>query len=159
LVSKNKINNNDENKIFHKYNLFGNKFKIPEIGTSIRIWDFDFSCIYPFIINTKVETMWAKNCGVNSYKNRYYDIHFLLNSLVGSNNRSGFVSDFMTNQKIPIEVKNFACEIIPENLREGNNISPKGRLIKNYEYITPIEVLLKSNFFSEFRNENKTNHT
>lgn len=143
--------NINKKNIIHEYKIINKTFKVPDIGYQIKIWDFDFSCIKPIINNIKVDSQWANDIGINSKKNKYYDIHFFVNTLIGSKNRTGFIADFMTNKSIPSEVKNFLTEIVPDKYREGDHISKKGRLMIDDQYTTPFKIISQSEFFKEFR--------
>ena len=136
---------NKNNKF--KYKINGNVYIVPNIGIQIKIWDFDFSCIDGIVDNTKVNADWTDKINISSIKNKYYDIHYFLNTLT----RKGFIPDFWDIQEIPKQVKEFFARIIPEQYRSGDNVAERGRLLVDDEYITPNEILVNDLFFNKLR--------
>ena len=147
------------------YRVLRKNYSVPNIGYSVKLWDFDFACIPGIINNIKVSLDWTKPINVTPEKNCYYDIHYFFNTLAFT----GFFPKFMTADIIPKDVKEFVCRIIPSKYRtliclhKGNDKNPKnkekcqchkyvherGRLLLNDEYITPAEIL-NDPFFGEF---------
>ncbi len=127
------------------YNINNQKYIVPNIGIQIKLWDFDFSCIGKIIENDKVNSKWANDINISQEKNQYYDIHFFLNTLT----RKGFLSDFFENKNISNIIKQFIKRIVPEKLHKGKNVSEKGRLLKNIEYITPDNIIKNDDFFKK----------
>lgn len=136
---------NKNNKF--KYKINGNIYIIPNIGVQIKIWDFDFSCIEGIVDNTKVNADWTDKINISSIKNKYYDVHYFLNTLT----RKGFIPEFWDMQEIPKQVKEFFARIIPEQYRSGDNVAERGRLLVDDEYITPNEILVNDPFFNKLR--------
>lgn len=136
---------NKNNKF--KYKINGNIYIVPNIGIQIKIWDFDFSCIDGIVDNTKVNADWTDKINISSAKNKYYDVHYFLNTLT----RKGFLPDFWDMQEIPKQVKEFFARIIPEQYRNGDNVAERGRLLVNDEFITPNEILVNDKFFNKLR--------
>ena len=145
---------NKNNKF--KYKINGNIYIIPNIGFQIKIWDFDFSCIEGIVENTKVDADWTDKINISSNKNRYYDVHYFMNTLV----RKGFIPDFWDLDCIPKQVKEFFNRIVPEKYRTGDNVAERGRLLVNDEYTTPNDILVNDPLFEKLRpileGENKT---
>jgi len=154
-------NLNAKNILIHKtnkkntnfiYTIEKLKYKIPNVGYEIRLWNFDFSCVSE-INNKKLESKWAKTKNITCEPNRYYDIHYFFNSLIKS--------EFMKDNKIPIEVKDFINRIVPEKYcgLETEYVSEDGRILINDEYITANKILKDDLFFEEFRIKEESNQT
>lgn len=129
------------------YNIKGQDYILPNVGFTIRLWDFDFACIPNVVDNAKVYSEWANNINIKPEKNRYYDMHYFLNTL---SNKS-FFPEIFESKKVPDEVREFVRRIVPEKYAKGKNVVNKGRLQVDDEYILPIDVLNKDPFFQEFR--------
>jgi len=127
----------------YTYELFGKTFRVPNIGTQIKIWDFDFACIPGLVENSKVDARWTNRINVSPEPNRYYDLHFFFNTLT----KKGFCPD-ITSSPYP-ELKEFIREVVPRELESGPKVSSKGRLLENIEHTTP-ECLLDNPFFACF---------
>jgi hypothetical protein len=138
-------------KDYYRYLVVGNKYKVPNIGYHIKLWDFDFACIPGIVDNIKVESKWTKKINVTPEQNRYYDIHYFFNTLI----RKGFFPQILTDSHVHREVKEFIDRVIPKKFREGENIHEKGRILINEEYLTPNEILKNDPFFEEFRINDK----
>jgi hypothetical protein len=135
-------------KDYYKYLIVGTKYKVPNIGYHVKLWDFDFACIPGIVDNIKVESKWTKKINITPEQNRYYDIHYFFNTLI----RKGFFPQILTDSCVPTEIKQFIDRIIPKKYRESDEfIHEKGRILVNDEYITPDELLKKDIFFEEFR--------
>ena len=141
-----KVEARNKNNKF-KYKINGNIYIIPNIGFQIKIWDFDFSCIDGVVDNTKVNAEWTDKINISSSKNRYYDLHYFMNTLT----RKGFIPDFWEIEQIPKAVKDFFERIVPEKYRIGDNVAERGRLLVNDEYAIPDDVLINDPFFNKFR--------
>ena len=103
-------------------------YYLKNIGYIIKLWDFDFSCIYG-IIENKITTF---NNIINYKKNRYYDICFFFNSLkkkINNKNILNFINNIM--------------------LDESNY--HKGRLIKNKEHHIPLNILKNHEYFNDIK--------
>ena len=141
-----KVEARNKNNKF-KYKINGNIYIIPNIGFQIKIWDFDFSCIDGVVDNTKVNAEWTDKINISSSKNRYYDLHYFMNTLT----RKGFIPDFWEIEQIPKAVKDFFERIVPDKYRTGDNVAERGRLLVNDEYVIPDDVLINDPFFNKFR--------
>ena len=136
---------NKNNKF--KYKINGNIYIVPNIGIQIKIWDFDFSCIEGIVDNTKVNADWTDKINISATRNKYYDVHYFLNTLT----RKGFIPDFWDIPEIPKQVKEFFGRIVPEKFRDGDNVAERGRLLVDDEYITPNEILISDPFFNKLK--------
>ena len=137
----------------YKYLIVGSKYKVPNIGYHVKLWDFDFACIPGIVDNIKVESKWTKKINITPEQNRYYDIHYFFNTLI----RKGFFPQILTESCIPREVKEFIDRVIPKKYRDSEEfIHEKGRILINDEYVTPDELLKKDKFFEEFRVNDNT---
>lgn len=146
LVHKDK--ESKKNVVF-RYTVNNRKYVIPNIGYQIKLWDFDFACIPGIVENKKVNAKWTNNINVIPKKNRYYDIHYFLNTLI----KRGFFPQFNTSKSIPEEVKEFVYRIVPEKYQKPKKgvIAERGRILLDTEYTTPNKILKHDKFFEEFR--------
>ena len=135
----------EENKF--KYKINGQTYIVPSIGFQIKLWDFDFACIPGIVDNSKVEADWTNKINIKPEKNRYYDVHYFLNTLTSK----GFFPEFWDEDKVPLKVREFVQRIVPEKYRSGSNISERGRILINDEYLIPDEILKKDVFFKVMR--------
>jgi hypothetical protein len=155
------------NKPRFTYTVLRKKYIIPNLGYSVKLWDFDFSCIPDVIHNIKVDLPWTKPINVQPIKHQYYDIHYFFNTLAFA----GFFPRFMSSNYIHDDVKEFVKRVIPAKYRSKlcthklppstknekeeqcpichNMVHSKGRLLVNDEYTTPAK-LLSDPFFEEF---------
>lgn len=95
------------------YIVLREKYIVPNIGYSIKLWDFDFACIPGLVNNIKVKQDWTRDINVTPVKHQYYDIHYFFNTLAFA----GFFPSLMTSSNISIEVKNFIKRVIPPKYR------------------------------------------
>ena len=137
----------DENSQKYLYKINNQTYIVPNIGFQIKLWDFDFACIPNIVNNSKVEAEWTSKINVNPEQNRYYDIHYFFNTFT----KKGFFPEFWTADEIPDKVKEFVKRIIPEKYRSGKNISERGRILVNDEYLTADEILKNDQFFKIMR--------
>lgn len=148
LVHENGIN---PEKPYYTYTIMRNKYHVPNIGYQIKLWDFDFSCIPGIVNNSKVSSKetakWRKEINVTPEQNRYYDIHYFFNTLI----KKGFFPEIMTDECIPIEVKDFINRIVPCQYQTGVYVHKRGRILINTEITTPNEIITRDPFFAEFR--------
>jgi serine/threonine protein kinase len=144
-----KIESRNKNNKF-KYKINNEVYILPNIGIQIKLWDFDFACIDGIVDNTKVNAEWTDKININCKKNRYYDIHYFLNTLV----RKGFFPEFWDTPEISKQVKDFFKRIVPEEYRTGPKIAERGRLLVDDEYITPDQILKNDPFFDRLRPKN-----
>lgn len=143
------IESRNKNNKF-KYKINGNIYIIPNIGIQVKIWDFDFACIADIVENKKVNAEWTNKININNKKNRYYDIHYFLNTL----SRKGFFPDLFDSKFVPQEIKDFINRIVPEKYKDGDNVAERGRLLVDDEYITPDDILKYDKLFEKFRPTN-----
>jgi hypothetical protein len=139
------IDINPNNKKY-LYKINGQEYIVPNIGIQLKLWDFDFASIEGIIENAKVNANWTDKININNKKNRYYDIHYFLNTLT----RKGFFPEFWSND-IPEKVKEFVLRVIPEKFQSGSNVSDRGRILIKDEYLTPDEILKNDEFFKIMR--------
>jgi hypothetical protein len=130
-----------------KYKINGQKYVIPNIGFQIKLWDFDFACIPSLVPNTKVEAKWTDKINIKPVKNQYYDIHYFFNTLT----KKGFLPDLLTSDEISKELQEFIMRVVPEKYSTGDNITEKGRLLLDVEYVTADHLLKNDPFFEAFR--------
>lgn len=140
-------------KSCYSYKVVGQRYKVPSIGFQIKIWDFDFACIPEIVNNSKVSSEWTSKINIDPVQNRYYDMHYFFNTLI----KKGFFPQFMTEDDIPQEAKDFVNRIVPKRYQKGKYVSDKGRILINKEYVLPKDVLAKDPYFSEFRETQKEN--
>lgn len=138
---------NKDNTKF-KYTINNMVFIVPNIGYQIKIADFDFACINKIVDNRKVELNTGNLLNINQSRNQYYDLHFFFNVLTLE---KGFLHDFFKVPEISDKVKIFVRSIVPDEFSTGNDIVEKGRLLKNVEYTTPLQILTTNPFFRGFR--------
>jgi serine/threonine protein kinase len=144
----------DLNREYYRYLVVGAKYKVPNIGYQIKLWDFDFACIPGIVDNIKVSSKWTKKINITPEQNRYYDVHYFFNTLI----RKGFFPQILTDSIVPKEVKDFIDRVVPKKYRDNPDyVHEKGRILINDEYTTPDELLKKDIFFAEFRNDGKVN--
>lgn len=135
----------------YSYTVCNNRYNVPSVGYQVKIWDFDFACIPGIVDNRKVSSDWTAKINVRPIENKYYDMHYFFNTLI----KKGFFPQFMTEDCIPQEAKDFVNSIIPKKYQKGEYVSEKGRILINNEYLTPNEVLKTNPYFEEFRVKNK----
>lgn len=129
------------------YTIVKQKYSVPNIGYQLKIWDFDFACIPKIVDNQKVEEKWTKYINVMPIQNKYYDIHYFFNTLI----HKGFFPQFLTEDCVPLEVKEFVLRVVPDKFRRGPKVHKRGRILVNDEYLTPDEILKNDPFFSQFK--------
>lgn len=122
----------------HKYVINGVKYRVPNIGIQIKIWDHDFSCIPSLVRNSKVEAKWTDKINVKPVQNRYYDAHMFFCTLV----KKGFCPEILTSPLVPDDVKQFINGVVPQQYKDGSKVTEKGRLLVDTEYLIPEEMIL-----------------
>ena len=132
-----------------QYKINGQMYVVPNIGFQIKLWDFDFACIPGLIENSKVEAEWTCKINVNPIKNRYYDVHYFFNTFT----KKGFFPEFWTEPEIPSKIREFVNRVVPKNLKSGELISERGRILTNDEYLTADEILKTDKLFKIMRVE------
>ena len=140
------INGKNKNNMF-KYKINGKTYLVPNINFQIKLWDFDFACIKDLVDNAKVNAEWTDKINVTNNQNRYYDLHYFINTLT----RKGFLPDFFDYPEISKSVKDFFKRIVPKKYRNGPNVADRGRLKVTDEYVVPDEILKYDPFFERFR--------
>jgi serine/threonine protein kinase len=140
------IDIDDTNKKY-LYKINQQQYIVPNIGFQIKLWDFDFACIPGIVNNSKVEAEWTNKINIKPEQNKYYDIHYFFSTLT----RKGFFPEFYTEDEIPTKVKEFVKRVIPPQYEVGKNVSDRGRILVNDEYITPDEILKTDIFFKSLR--------
>ena len=135
----------DSKKFIYKIN--DEIYNVPNIGIQIKLWDFDFACIPGIVSNSKVDADWTNKINVKPEQNRYYDIHYFINTLT----KKGFFPEFWTEPEIPDKVKDFFNRIVPDKYKSGSNISERGRILINDEYVIPNDILKNDVFFRSLR--------
>jgi hypothetical protein len=140
------IDVDEENKKY-LYKINNQTYIVPNIGFQVKLWDFDFACIPGIVDNSKVDAEWTNKINVKPEQNRYYDIHYFLNTLT----KKGFFPEFWTADEIPEKVKDFFRRVVPDKYRDGKLISDRGRILVNDEYLTPDEILKNDKFFKVMR--------
>jgi len=129
------------------YTVCKQKYKVPNIGYIIKLWDFDFACIPGIIENAKVSAKWTDEINVKPVQNRYYDIHYFFNTVI----KRGFFPELLEDPSIPVEIKDFVNRIVPKQFQEGKYVTKRGRILINKEYTIPEEILRTDPLFEEFK--------
>lgn len=138
----------DKRGTLFSYIVSKKKYYVPNIGYQIKLWDFDFSCIPGIVDNSKVSAEWTNEINVTPVQNRYYDMHYFFNTLI----KRGFFPEILEDKDISIEVKDFINRVVPPKYQDGDNVSKRGRIMNNDEYLLPNNVIMNDPFFEEFRN-------
>lgn len=138
----------------YKYIINGQEYVIPNIGFDIKLWDFDFACIPNIVDNNKVDAEWTTKINIKPIKHRYYDVHYFFTTFTSK----AFFPQFWTDDAIPEKIKEFVLRIVPEKYRSGENITSKGRLLVDDEYLTPDQIIKTDKLFRSFREFKKYKH-
>lgn len=136
---------NKNKKYLYKIN--NQTYIVNNIGFQIKLWDFDFACIPDIVDNSKVSAEWTNKINISPEQNRYYDIHYFLNTL----SRKGFFPELLTEPEIPDKVKEFIKRVIPPNYESGKHVSERGRILIKDEYLIPDDILKNDPFFKSIR--------
>jgi serine/threonine protein kinase len=131
----------------YKHNINGQIYIVPNIGITIKIWDFDFASIPGIVDNAKVEAEWTDRINVKPKKNRYYDIHYFFNTLT----KNGFFPELFKSNSISESVKEFVRRVVPEKYSTGKYVTDRGRIKINKEYLIPDKILKTDPFFEKMR--------
>lgn len=142
----------NQDKKHYNYRVVRTMYKVPNIGYTLKIWDFDFACIPGTVDNQKVNKSWTKAINVTPDSNRYYDLHYFFNTFI----KKGFFPQFMTEDCIPQEAKDFVMRVVPKKFQRGKFVHERGRILINHVFITPDELLKTDPYFAEFRRETKS---
>jgi serine/threonine protein kinase len=137
--------NPDKKSYLYKIN--GQLYEVSNLGFQVKLWDFDFACIPGIVDNAKVDAEWTSKINIEPVANRYYDVHYFFNTLT----RKGFFPEILTSPDVPESVKEFIYRVVPEKYRTGKNVSERGRILVNDEYLTPDEILKNDPFFKIIR--------
>ena len=130
-----------------KYKINGQVYVIPSIGFQIKLWDFDFACIPGIVDNSKVEADWTSKINIKPVQNKYYDVHYFFNTLT----KKGFFPEFWNEDKVPLKVREFVNRVVPDKYKNGKNVSDRGRILVDDEYLTADKILKTDPFFSNMR--------
>jgi hypothetical protein len=135
----------------YRYNIDDTKFIIPNINLQIKIWDYDFACIDGIIENNKVNADWTKKLNISKKENKYYDMHYFLNTLISKR----FFPQFYDGGAPP-EIVEFVHRVIPKKYRNGSKyVNKKGRIQVDTEYTTPYNVIMEDPLFEKYRFDGK----
>ena len=131
-----------------KYKINDQSYIVPNIGIQIKLWDFDFACIPGIVDNSKVDAEWTDKINIKPEQNRYYDIHYFLNTLT----KKGFFPEFWTDDCIPEKIRDFVRRVVPEKYsKEGKYVTERGRILVNDEYMIPDWILKNDPLFKVMR--------
>jgi serine/threonine protein kinase len=133
----------DNNNKKYLYKINNTTYVVPNIGFQVKLWDFDFACIPGIVDNSKVDAEWTNKINICPEMNRYYDIHYFINTLI----RKGFLPELLTSDDVPIKVKEFINRIVPEKYQSGKLVSERGRILIKEEYMIPDDILKNDPFF------------
>ena len=145
------VQKTEASKINHKYQykINGQSYIVPNIGIQIQLWDFDFACIPGIVDNNKVEAEWTDRINVKPEQNRYYDIHYFLNTLT----KKGFFPEFWTEKEIPEKIREFVKRVVPDKYsKDDKYVTDRGRLLVNEEYMIPDNIIKNDPLFKIMRN-------
>jgi serine/threonine protein kinase len=131
----------------YMYKINNVTYVVPNIGFQIKLWDFDFACIPNVVDNSKVDADWTNKINIVPEQNRYYDIHYFINTLI----RKGFLPEILTDDVVPEPVKEFIRRIVPEKYMTGKLVSERGRILIKDEYMIPDTILKTDPFFKIMR--------
>jgi len=141
------VHKTNKKNSYSMYRVVRKSYKVPNINYQVKIWDFDFACIPGLVDNQKVNKSWTKAINVTPDSNRYYDLHYFFNTFI----KKGFFSQFMTENCIPKDAKDFVMRVVPKKYQSGRFVHERGRILINYEVVTPDELLKNDEYFAEFR--------
>lgn len=122
---------------------WGDEWVLPEIGTIVKICDFGFCYQRPHFENGRLMLPFIKLYGITDEKNRYFDIHYFVNSLLVA----------LKPRAFPREVWLFLSEIVPSEY-QGQR---KGELVNEFRYRgdkelwIPKDIIKHHKFFSKYR--------
>nr|QFG74706.1 MAG: hypothetical protein [Megaviridae environmental sample] len=136
----------DETKNF-QYKINNQKYIVPNIGFQLKLWDFDFACIPGIIDNNKVNSEWTNKINVKPEQNRYYDIHYFINTL----SKKGFYPDILDNTKVSPKIVDFVNRVVPSEYASGKKVTERGRILTNFEFTTPDQILKNDPLFDSMR--------
>ena len=143
---------------YYEYKIFGITYYIPNIGITIKIWDFGISNSFDIKnemipdIQKLVRNNNIKNYGITNEYNHIYDIHYLMNILLTSDLK------LLKN----IENKEYYEEFIQKILRTGDEDILSKLKVKGHieEGDDEIELINKNGLFlKDFRLTNIVNNS
>ena len=111
----------------HKDHIHANHdqtYIVPNIGFQLKLWDFDFACIPNIIDNNKVNSNWTNKINVKPEQNRYYDIHYFINTLT----KKGFFPQIKDPSVVTQKIVDFVKRIVPDNLSSGTILLTKSTI-------------------------------
>ena len=127
-----------------QYSINGSTYSIPDNGIEIYLWDFEYANIDGLTKNPLISEneFITDEYGIRLTGNKYYDIHYFLNSLYN-----------IKYTKLPEKIKSFIeRNIKKEHLAETNKLIKNYRLIEDVETNTPIKMLSDS-LFVDFKHK------
>ena len=130
------------------YKINGKKYIVPNIGIQLKLWDFDFACIPKLVNNNKVDADWTNDINIKPEMNRYYDIHYFINTLT----KKGFFNEFWNKEYVPEKIHEFVRRVVPSKYYKGDNVSDRGRILVNDEFMIPDDILKNDPLFEVMRN-------
>lgn len=136
---------------FVTYRIDDTKFRVPNVGVILKMWDFDFSSTPGHVENAKVNARWCRKLNILHERNQYYDLHYFLYTLFFFKNPKPWLHNGFFKSKAPTEVKEFIKRIVPRRYRE--NIKGKGRTMSKDEYMTAERILKTDPFFQHLKFE------
>jgi serine/threonine protein kinase len=142
LIAIDKSKNNN-----FQYKINGQTYIVPNIGFQLKLWDFDFACIPDIIDNNKVNSDWTNKINVKPEQNRYYDIHYFINTLT----KKGFFPHIKDTNIVPQKIVDFVNRIVPSKFTSGDQVTERGRILSNEEYFIPDDILKKDPLFATMR--------
>jgi len=140
-------NTKDSQDTKYLYKINNQTYIVENIGFQIKLWDFDFACIPGIVDNSKVDAEWTDKINIKPEQNRYYDIHYFINTLT----KKGFFPEILTSSYVPEKVKEFVRRVVPPHYETGDFISDRGRLLVDDEYLIPDMILKNDLFFKNLR--------
>ena len=90
---------------YFKYKMFGKTYYVPDIGVTLKLWDFDFA-LDNDTFNDRVSHDTYKKVGYSNKPNPVYDVHSFLNYLY-----------IFNNNDLSPKIKQFIETLLPETLR------------------------------------------
>ena len=139
------LKNNDNSYILNNI-----EYEVPPVPFEIKLSHFNKSCIKNIIENTYVKQFKF----INYEENKYFDIHYFFNLLLGYEN-----TNYIHVSPHKKELINFIHSIIPEKFRTKSNNSNDFYLplkTKIDEKYNPENILKENPFFKSFINNNKS---
>ncbi len=127
LIHNIKLNTANKPVANIKYTITEQDFIIPNMDFQIKIWDFDFSSIPGIVDNAKVCAKWTDEINVTPEGNKYYDIHYFLNTLI----RPEFFEAYKEEGSVPQEIKDFINRVVPDKYKADDKTAKILKWLKN----------------------------